>query len=193
MLRIDNLTHIYPNGTRALDGVTLEVPRGMFGLLGPNGAGKSSLMRCIATLQIPTQGKVTTTRCLASMGGSPAFTSSSGVDSNAASSRFLSILGIFEIGKGFAESNGLAALLSLFAYINIFIGVFNLIPMLPFDGGHVVIAVYEKIQEWRKRTKGRYYADLNKLLPVVYVMVFLLGLLFVTSLYLDIANPVKVK
>ena len=58
MLRIDNLTHIYPNGTRALDGVTLEVPRGMFGLLGPNGAGKSSLMRCVATLQIPTQGTI---------------------------------------------------------------------------------------------------------------------------------------
>jgi ABC-2 type transport system ATP-binding protein len=58
MLRIDNLTHVYPNGTRALDGVTLEVPRGMFGLLGPNGAGKSSLMRCIATLQIPTQGTI---------------------------------------------------------------------------------------------------------------------------------------
>ena len=58
MLHIDNLTHVYPNGTRALDGVTLEVPRGMFGLLGPNGAGKSSLMRCIATLQIPTQGAI---------------------------------------------------------------------------------------------------------------------------------------
>ena len=58
MLRIDRLTHVYPNGTRALDGVTLEVPRGMFGLLGPNGAGKSSLMRCIATLQIPTEGAI---------------------------------------------------------------------------------------------------------------------------------------
>jgi ABC-2 type transport system ATP-binding protein len=58
MLCVDNLTHVYPNGTRALDGVTLEVPRGMFGLLGPNGAGKSSLMRCIATLQIPTQGAI---------------------------------------------------------------------------------------------------------------------------------------
>jgi ABC-type multidrug transport system ATPase subunit len=57
MLRIDNLTHVYPNGTRALDGVTLEVPRGMFGLLGPNGAGKSSLMRCIATLQIPRRAR----------------------------------------------------------------------------------------------------------------------------------------
>ena len=58
MLRIENLAHVYPNGTRALDGVSLEVPRGMFGLLGPNGAGKSSLMRCIATLQIPTQGAI---------------------------------------------------------------------------------------------------------------------------------------
>jgi ABC-2 type transport system ATP-binding protein len=58
MLHIENLIHVYPNGTRALGGVSLEVPRGMFGLLGPNGAGKSSLMRCIATLQIPTQGTI---------------------------------------------------------------------------------------------------------------------------------------
>ena len=58
MLRIQDLAHVYPNGTRALDGVTLDVPRGMFGLLGPNGAGKSSLMRCIATLQSPTQGSI---------------------------------------------------------------------------------------------------------------------------------------
>jgi ABC-type multidrug transport system ATPase subunit len=58
MLKIDNLTHVYPNGTRALDGVTLEVPHGMFGLLGPNGAGKSTLMRCIATLQVPTSGEI---------------------------------------------------------------------------------------------------------------------------------------
>ena len=56
MLRIDHLSHVYPNGTRALDAVSLAVPRGMFGLLGPNGAGKSSLMRCIATLQMPTAG-----------------------------------------------------------------------------------------------------------------------------------------
>ncbi|MFM7065847.1 MAG: ABC transporter ATP-binding protein [Gammaproteobacteria bacterium] len=58
MLQIEQLTHVYPNGTRALDGVTLEIPRGMFGLLGPNGAGKSSLMRCVATLQIPTSGAI---------------------------------------------------------------------------------------------------------------------------------------
>jgi len=58
MLAIENLTHTYPGGTRALDGVTITIPRGMFGLLGPNGAGKSTLMRSIATLQTPTSGSI---------------------------------------------------------------------------------------------------------------------------------------
>jgi ABC-type multidrug transport system ATPase subunit len=58
VLAIENLTHVYGNGVRALDGVTLTVPRGMFGLLGPNGAGKSTLMRSIATLQTPTAGSI---------------------------------------------------------------------------------------------------------------------------------------
>jgi ABC-2 type transport system ATP-binding protein len=58
MLTIENLTHVYGNGTRALDGVNLTIPKGMFGLLGPNGAGKSTLMRSIATLQTPTSGSI---------------------------------------------------------------------------------------------------------------------------------------
>ena len=57
MLNLTGVTHVYPNGTRALDGVDLEIPTGMFGLLGPNGAGKSTLMRTIATLQTPTPGR----------------------------------------------------------------------------------------------------------------------------------------
>jgi ABC-type multidrug transport system ATPase subunit len=58
VLSIQNLTHVYANGTRALDNVSLDVPKGMFGLLGPNGAGKSTLMRSIATLQTPTSGSI---------------------------------------------------------------------------------------------------------------------------------------
>ena len=51
MLSINQLEKTYGNGVKALDGVNLEIGKGMFGLLGPNGAGKSSLMRTLATLQ----------------------------------------------------------------------------------------------------------------------------------------------
>lgn len=59
MLELNGLTKTYGNSVRALDGVSLSIPKGMFGLLGPNGAGKSSLMRTIATLQAPDQGRLT--------------------------------------------------------------------------------------------------------------------------------------
>jgi len=58
-LQIQNLSKTYANGVHALNGVTLTIPRGMFGLLGPNGAGKSTLMRTIATLQQPDSGTIT--------------------------------------------------------------------------------------------------------------------------------------
>ncbi len=57
-LVVDNVTKTYPNGVRALKGVSLRIPAGMFGLLGPNGAGKSTLMRTIATLQEPDGGSI---------------------------------------------------------------------------------------------------------------------------------------
>ena len=50
-LQIEGLSKRYPNGTQALQDVSLSIPQGMFGLLGPNGAGKSTLMRTLATLQ----------------------------------------------------------------------------------------------------------------------------------------------
>jgi ABC-2 type transport system ATP-binding protein len=58
MLELRGVSHVYGNGTRALDEVSLSIPRGMYGLLGPNGAGKSTLMRTIATLQTPTAGSI---------------------------------------------------------------------------------------------------------------------------------------
>ncbi|MET0374688.1 MAG: ATP-binding cassette domain-containing protein, partial [Rhizorhabdus sp.] len=58
MLELTGVTHVYANGTRALDDVSLSIPAGMFGLLGPNGAGKSTLMRTVATLQTPTAGTI---------------------------------------------------------------------------------------------------------------------------------------
>ncbi len=59
MLKIDGLSKTYENGVKALNNVTLDIPKGMFGLLGPNGAGKSSLMRTISTLQDADSGSIT--------------------------------------------------------------------------------------------------------------------------------------
>jgi len=58
MLTIRDLSKTYANGVQALKGVTLDIPKGMFGLLGPNGAGKSTLMRTIATLQDADTGSI---------------------------------------------------------------------------------------------------------------------------------------
>jgi len=55
---IQDLTVVYPSGTRALEGITLEFDKGTLGLLGPNGAGKSTMMKVLATLLEPTSGRV---------------------------------------------------------------------------------------------------------------------------------------
>ena len=57
-LIIKNLSKTYTNKVKALDNLSLEIGKGMFGLLGPNGAGKSTLMRTIATLQTPDTGSI---------------------------------------------------------------------------------------------------------------------------------------
>lgn len=58
MLKIEGLKKTYPGGVRALKGIDLEIPAGMFGLLGPNGAGKTTLMKIAATLLEPDAGSV---------------------------------------------------------------------------------------------------------------------------------------
>jgi membrane-associated protease RseP (regulator of RpoE activity) len=117
--------------------------------------------------------------------------SASSSNDSGSGNRLLSIYGLVRIGAH-AGAVDAGSLIGLFALINIFIGVFNLVPLLPFDGGHVAIAVYEKIQERRLRRK-RYFTDVAKLLPLTYAVVLLLGMIFVSSLYLDIANPIGVK
>lgn len=58
MLSLQDISKTYSNGVRALDQISFDISPGMFGLLGPNGAGKSSLMRTMATLQMPDSGQI---------------------------------------------------------------------------------------------------------------------------------------
>jgi RIP metalloprotease RseP len=107
--------------------------------------------------------------------------------SEADANRPMSILGIVRLGSQAGETS-LFALLQLVIVVNIFLGLFNLLPLPPLDGGHAAVATYEAV---RGRLRGRSYRiDMAKLLPVTYVVVFLLVGLFVTSAYLDLTRPV---
>ena len=109
-----------------------------------------------------------------------------GGSSSATSTQFVSIVGAVQIGAQAARQN-IAELLLILIGINLFVGLVNLFPMLPLDGGHVVIAIYERI---RSRKNRRYHADVTKLMPVAYVFLIALLLLGLGALYLNILHPV---
>lgn len=96
------------------------------------------------------------------------------------------VVGVSQVGGTVGESDGLKGILTLLASVNVFVGIFNLFPLLPFDGGHAAIATYERI---RSRKGILYKADINKMVPVATTVVGLLALLLVTGLYLDITQP----
>ena len=99
--------------------------------------------------------------------------------------RIQSIYGAVRTGVQGAQS-GAAGLIEVLVSINIFVGMINLLPMLPLDGGHVVVAVYERIRSRRGRM---YHADVRKLAPVAYVFVVFLGAIVLSAFYLDITHP----
>ena len=104
-----------------------------------------------------------------------------------AEDRFLSPVGAVRFASQALASSIVDVLGFLFA-INVFVGVFNLVPLLPLDGGHVVIATYEKI---RSMLSGRrYQADVAKLLPLTYAVFVILVVIGVSALWIDIVDPV---
>ncbi|MCH7790351.1 MAG: site-2 protease family protein [Acidobacteria bacterium] len=101
--------------------------------------------------------------------------------------RVLSIVGGVRIGAQ-ATDDGVLGFLSFMITINIFVGVFNLVPLLPLDGGHVAIATYEKI---RSRGGRNHHADVGKLMPLTYAVVSLLVVIGLIAVYRDIVDPVN--
>jgi membrane-associated protease RseP (regulator of RpoE activity) len=85
--------------------------------------------------------------------------------------------------------------LLLIASLNIFVGVFNLFPLLPLDGGHIAIVIWERVRAWLARLRGRPdpgLVDISKVLPIcfsIFMIVMVFGLILVAA---DIVNPVNV-
>jgi len=96
------------------------------------------------------------------------------------------VVGISQVSGSVGESDGLKGILLLLASLNIFVGVFNMLPLLPFDGGHAAIATYERL---RSRPGKPYRADISKMIPVATTAVVLLAFLLATGLYLDLTRP----
>lgn len=101
--------------------------------------------------------------------------------------RFVSPVGVVSLFHQAGQS-GLGTVLYLLAIINISLGIFNLVPLLPLDGGHVAIALYEGVRSRRGR---RYHADVAKLVPLLYLAIAGIAFVALSSLYLDLRYPLS--
>jgi membrane-associated protease RseP (regulator of RpoE activity) len=104
--------------------------------------------------------------------------------SGSAGVRFESPVGVVRLLHQ-AGHNGIATVLWLVAVINLSLGIFNLIPLFPLDGGHVVVALYEGV---RSRPGRRYHADISRMLPLFYLGIGLILFLGTTALFLDLRD-----
>jgi membrane-associated protease RseP (regulator of RpoE activity) len=84
----------------------------------------------------------------------------------------------------------------LLATLQFFLGVFNLLPLLPLDGGHIAVALYERVRNWLRHLRGRPAGgpvDYTKLAPLTLVVVFLGGAMVLLSVTADIVNPIRLN
>ncbi|MEM8745945.1 MAG: RIP metalloprotease [Actinomycetota bacterium] len=105
------------------------------------------------------------------------------------SSRPTTLVQVTAISDDIGDSEGIWGVLWLLAVLNVFVGVFNMFPLLPLDGGHAAIAVYERIREKMRGGTQRYFADVERLMPLAMGVMALLLSLMVAGLYLDITDP----
>jgi membrane-associated protease RseP (regulator of RpoE activity) len=107
----------------------------------------------------------------------------------------ISVVGASRLG-GEAIEHGVPELfLNIFISLNIFIGIFNLLPLLPVDGGHIAIAWFERVRSWlyarmRKPDPGR--VDYYKLMPVTYAVILIGGAFTLLTVTADIINPITI-
>ena len=106
----------------------------------------------------------------------------------------VSVVGATVLGGQAAERGLWEMFLLLLISINFFLGLFNLVPLLPLDGGHMAIVGYEKARDTVRRWFGRAAGgpvDYFKLLPLTYAVVVVMAGFMVLTLTADIINPIK--
>ncbi len=107
----------------------------------------------------------------------------------------ISVVGASRLGGEAIEAGLPQVFLMIFISLNIFIGIFNLLPLLPVDGGHIAIAWYEKARSWiyarlKKPDPGR--VDYYKLMPLTYVVILIGGAFTLLTITADVINPISI-
>ena len=111
----------------------------------------------------------------------------------------MSVVGASRVAGDIASTNELtlrdraAYLLSLLGIVNLFVALFNFIPLLPLDGGHIAGALYEAVRRGWARLRHKPdpgYADVAQMLPIAYVAASILVVMGVLLIWTDIVNPI---
>ncbi|MEV6524214.1 site-2 protease family protein [Longispora sp. NPDC051575] len=108
----------------------------------------------------------------------------------------ISVVGASRIGGELADRGLWSVFLWLLASLNIFVGIFNLLPLLPLDGGHIAVAWFERVRSWFAARRGRPdpgRVDYAKLMPVTYVVIIVFGAFTLLTVGADIFNPITLK
>jgi membrane-associated protease RseP (regulator of RpoE activity) len=105
----------------------------------------------------------------------------------------VSMIGASRLGGELFDRGDTARFLFLLAALNFFVGFFNLLPLLPLDGGHIAIAWFERARSWlyarlRRPEPGR--VDYMKLMPITYVVIVIFGGFTLLAAAADIVNPI---
>lgn len=106
----------------------------------------------------------------------------------------VSVYGASVIGGETAEHGLWNAFVLVLASLNFFVGAFNLVPLLPLDGGHIAVILYERVRNFLRGRRGMQPGgpvDYLKLLPATYVVVVVGGAYMILALVADIVNPIK--
>ena len=107
----------------------------------------------------------------------------------------VSVVGASIIGGDAVEQGVWELFLLLLATLNFFVGVFNLLPLLPLDGGHIAVLFYEKVRDWLRKLRGKPAGgpvDYTKLSAVTMVFIFIGGAVMLLTITADIVNPIRI-